>query len=272
MQWTGQQLTELLEGSRNGLNYGPPMAGKTYSLITLIEAGYYPLHLHDFDGKCQSLLRVAKEKGLLDKIVVFRYSSPVGDRVKDSEYPGRHGGTFLDFLKVHNAYYDNIDIKTGQWKDPTIAPLAIAYDTLTTFSSIALEFVLASVGHDLGAKNTDARSDYGKQMAKILEAVRSSKALPCITVWNAHEKFDKDELLGKTRCEPLATGQLSSYLAREFNAVLYSQVVGSAASKTGARYEWLTKPQGWITQAGSTESDLPIVIPQDWGLVFGKKE
>jgi hypothetical protein len=267
----GVETKTLLTGPRSAIQFGPPMSGKTTNLITLVEAGWGPLHVHDFDGKSQSLVRAAEKRGLLDQLVIYRYDSHQ-DKIRQSEYPEKSNAQFVSFMNTHNSYFDLINPTTGKWKDSaTDAPGVIAFDTLTSLNVITLEFVLSVLGHDLGAPKTDSRSDYGKQMGKIMEIVRSAKALPCISIWNAHERFEKDDLTGQVRCEPSATGQLANQLAKEFNAVLYTSVVRNAANPLGASFEWYGKPRGWVTQAGSTEVDLPVSLPQDWSLVFGKK-
>lgn len=260
-------LEELLQISNSVLCWGPPTTGKTSSLATLAPK-YLPLWCFDFDWKSTPLIHLAKEGGWLDKLVIFRYKRTQG-RLNQLSTPTRNPQIFLDFLKDFNALQDQVDPQTGLWRPTfTQAPKSIIFDSLTSLGDVVLDFVLATVGHELGAPGTDARSDFGKQMSKIMEIVKSSKTLPCLSVWVAHEKFIQDELTGQVRCLPSATGLLANTLAKEFNVVLYSQVVGAGDK---AKYEWLVRPKGWVQAAGTTarssikdRGELPMTVPQDF--------
>lgn len=272
--YAGEQLLKLLELRKTILNFGPPFTGKTYSLWTLVrwlkQNNFGPLHLHDLDYKCDSLVSKCHREGLLDYLKVFRYS--VVDKVQSgAQNLAASKDLFVAFQSQFNKYWDQVDPRTGGWKDSykTEAPGAIFYDSLTRYQEIVLEYIVACLGRDIGSPGTDARSDYGKQMNKVMETVQSLKSLPCITGWLAHDQLERDEVSGKVVVLPNVTGRkLPSMLAKEFNIVIYS-MTESGKSGEKAKYKWQVAPQDWVRSAGVlTRDDLPTFVEQDYAKIF----
>jgi hypothetical protein len=107
-------------------------------------------------------------------------------------------------------------------------------------------------------------------MNKIMEVIRSMKALPCHTILIAHEQYDKDELSGEIRMTPNVFGKLAAVIASEFNLVLYAKT--QPDGKGGLRYVWQTQPAGFVKSAGSTYvTGLPPIVDQDFSLVINPK-
>lgn len=274
--YTANDLIQLNQSQKSVLIVGPPMTGKTRSLLSLArwlrKHNMGKLHLLDLDFKCESLTVPAQKEGLLDWIVVIRIVAP--DTIQpNASRAGRDLETFEAFRTHFNTYQNQIDVTTGKWRanlpqTPMLAPGAVFIDSLTKFGEIVLEWVSAKLGHDLGDPKTDARDDYGRQMGKIMETVSLLKKLPCITGWLAHDQIMQDPQ-GKILRLPLITGKkLPQQFAKEFNCVLYSTV----QRKDGkANYMWQVQPgENWVETAGVTgREDLPTFIPQDFEALFG---
>ena len=268
--YKSSDLIQLVTAIRTILLYGPPFTGKTYSLWTLVKylkkKGLGPLHLHDLDGKVESLVRKCEKEGLLDHLVVIRQTLP--DRVTaDARRQAASKDLWLMFEKDFNVYHDNMDARTGGWKESykAEAPGAIIIDSLTAYNDIVLEYVIAMVGHDIGAPGTDARNDFGKAMEKMKETVKSLKSLPCITGWIAHETLQQDAV-GNITLFPNITGNLRGQLAKLFNCVLYS-TTESKGDKT--EYKWQVAPKNWVRSAGVTSrDDLGTFIDQNFEIIL----
>lgn len=268
--YKGEALLNLLQVKKTILIIGPPITGKTYSLWTLVrwlkQNNLGPLHLHDLDDKCESLVLKCQKEGLLDHLLVYRYIMP--DKV--TKEPARQPGNrdlWLSFEREFNIYHDNLDPRSGKWKESyKEAPGAIILDSLSKYDEMTLEYVVAVSGHDIGAQGTDARNDFGASIKKVQETVKSLKSLPCITGWMAHESIMQDAQ-GKVTILPNVTGKkFPSQLAKEFNIVLFS-LTETKGDKV--EYKWQTAPKDWVRSAGVTSRvGLPMFIDQDYSLVL----
>lgn len=275
--YSGKDLLDLVKVQKSVLVYGPPITGKTYSLWTLVrylkQQNLGKLHLFDFDGKCESLVKKLEKEGLLDRLLVYKYTEP--DKVQtEARNVSYSKDRFLAFQKDFNTYWDNVDPKTGSWKESykeacSDFPGAIFGDSLTKYQDIVKEYVVAMLGRDIGSAGTDARADYGKIMEKLKETIQSFKSLPCISGWLAHDSTERDELIGKIIVQPNVIGKkLPSELAREFNCVLYS-CTQPGASGAKAEFKWQVSPGNWVISAGITSrDDLPQFVNQDYGELF----
>jgi hypothetical protein len=267
-----ENLDEIKTREHRGaiLNYGVPMTGKTRSLTTLIPLGLVPIWYFDADDNYEPFFRRAIQLGAKgDDIVRFSYLPSGGDKISTSQYrpKGQGQDVFMKMMTDLNQMYDLLDAK-GEWKpDVKIrVPKVVVFDSLTGWQEIFLDFVLAMLGQDLGAKGTDARDQYGKQMAKTVEIVNSVKGLPVLSIFNAHQKDITSESGSVIRIDPYVTGNISASFGKHFKAVLYSVVEGPPNAR---RFYWKIKPDGLMQQAGirffeTTETK----IDQDYALVL----
>lgn len=274
-----ETIDEIILKPRRGtvLNFGPPKTGKTESLATLIKLGLTPMWYFDFDGgdSIKPLLRKTKdlcmrdrllnEQHSTDDIIRFSYFPKGGDRVGQTQHRPKEQGRdiYLDFLKDFNSVFDLIGQDGEYKKDPIVRPpRSLVIDSTTSLMEDILDFILCMAGHNLSDPKTDARDDFGKQMGKIQEIVKSAKSMPLIAVFICHEKLVQNELTGEVRIDPMITGQLSAYFAKDFGTVVYSQ-------SKGGKYTWLTKPQGHVKCVGQREHEgLSLEIEQDYSLVL----
>ena len=284
-----ENISEILQRQYRGaiLNFGPPFTGKTTSLSTLIPLGLVPIWVFDFDRKLHPLVRRIHElrlKGVPvadDDLVRLSYLPKSGDKIGGSPFRPRGQGqdTYLKFMDDFNILYDYVG-PDGEWKTPGPAkwklPKVIVFDGLTGLQDMLLDFVLAMSGHELNAKGTDARADYGQQMGKIVEIVSSAKGLPLLSIFNAHEKpiysqaHKEDAAVSELRIDPLVTGILSASIGKEFLACVYSTTEGPQASP---RYVWKLQSDGKIKGVGTTFSEGgAATIPQDYGKLLVRLE
>src|ERR1017187_6247696 len=238
MQFTVEQIDSLLY--TNFLIVGPYKTGKTESLATLHKLRTRKwvqgtkLHVHDFDEGIQPLIRVARREGWLNEVVPFRYPRVGGEKIKDGTGIYRTKEPFLDFLTYVNRLYDHVDSSGLKWKEDFVneAPYAIVVDSLTAIQDDIMGFTLTLRNKELGDERVDGRAEFGLQMGKIVETVRSLRALPCFTVWLAHEQTKMGTVkmpstpkggspvqpreTGIIAKLPLVTGQLAERLGAEF--------------------------------------------------------
>lgn len=256
------------------LLFGPPKTGKTRSLVTLLKflrskGAKGPLWLFDIDDGAASLINAAKAQGFKgDDIFVYSYRPKGGDKIGPGMTRPRGQGRdiYMEMIKDFNTLWDNVDPSTGQWKAGFNGPCVIAFDSASGWQDVFLDFILVSVGHDLGAPGTDARSDFGKAMQKTVECIQSCRGLPCVSVWTAHERLDKNEITSEIRIDPHFTGLLAATIAKEFGVVLYSttKTVGQ-----DTQYVWYTKPSGFVKTAGTRHHEgLAREVAQDYALVL----
>jgi len=269
---------ETFESSSNRrgniLNYGPPKTGKTTALYTLIKLGLRPIWVHDFDRGVDPFIRFAKKYGLIEDpkndIKIFRYDPKGGDKIGQgiTRPAGQGRDLYLDFCSNINGLYDHVDPNTGSWKEGLpygTVPAVSVVDSASALQEIILDYVLAMLGHNLGDPKTDARNDFGRQMGKSVEIIKSMLSLPMISIWIAHESIERNELTGEIRNDPHFTGKLAPVIGREFGTVLYST---TRTVNGQIEYVWQCQPQGYIKTAGSRFKDVKGMIPQDYGLVI----
>lgn len=279
MQLIGEALRAATARNKNVMIYGPPFRGKTTSLATLMQTPTFKedpktrLYLWDLDYKCDPVIRLATEQGWLDRLVVYRYVPSGGAKLTQTQHTPRRPDTYLQIMQDVNALHDMVDHATGYWRSALpFYPGAVAFDGLTSYGDILLEYVMNMLAHNLGDPGTHSGSDYGKQMGKIVETIKSLKALPCIFVLLAHEEIRQDETSGRIISTPMVTGKLRESLAREFNVAFYASTrseVDPATKQLRIVYEWLTRPEGQRESLGTTErDDLPLRMPQDFSLLF----
>lgn len=271
--YRADEIAKLLEGRKTILNVGPPFSGKTRSLWTLVaylkEKNLGPLHIIDLDQKVESLIVALREEpealrlDLINYIAVHRLAAK--DRVESgARKVDNNKEPFLDFQKQFNSFHDQIDINTGQWKAGFECG-AVFIDSLSKYNEICQEYIAAEVGHDFGAKETDARNDYSKLMNKVRQTVESLKSLPCITGWLAHDQLVQSEVDGKIVLLPNVAGKntLAPSLAKEFNVVVFS--TRQEEKGKDSKYMWQVRPEGWVRSAGVTsKSNLPTFVEQDY--------
>jgi len=257
------------------LNYGASKNGKTQSIATLAKLDLLPIWDFNFDGDDGPVPLIRSLKKILgtsiqnDDLVIFSYNAKSGQRIGSGLYTAHTSGKemALDFFNDFNGLYDYVDTNTGKWKcektkDGLRLPKVIAIDSWTGLQEILLDFVLANVGKELGQAGTDSRDFYGKQMGKIKEIVSSAGGLPCLTIFNAHETLNQNDVTSEIRIDPSVTGKLAQTISKNFGVVLYS-------TTNGTKFIWQTRPRQYIKTAGTrAHEDLPIEVDQDYSKVL----
>lgn len=275
--YTAADIAQLIEARKSILCIGPAMSGKTYSLWTLIaylkEHNLGPLHYFDLDQKVESLILALREEPdairlkLLDYIVVHRLKAKPRAATRDVSKVSASKDLFEDFMNQINEFENQIDITTGNWKE-SFSCGAVIGDSLSRYNEIVQEFVVASVGHDIGAAGSDARNDYTMIMNKVKQVIQGMKMLPCITGWIAHDQLVKNEIDGRVILIPNCAGKetLAPNLPTMFNVVIVSTTQEeNIGGQKRPKYVWQVQPGGWVRSAGVTSKrGLPQFVPQDY--------
>jgi len=288
MKYTPEALSNLKY--TNFLIIGPTKNGKTFSCGTLHKlrgrswVKGKKLHIHDFDDGCQPIIDMAERERWIDEVVPFRYSA--GGKISTDENVNTTKEPALEFLRNINSLYDHLTPQ-NEWKEDFIndAPYAIVVDSLTSLQDSIQSFLLALSGK---MKDNELSGEVGtmfrKQKEKVIEIVRSIRALPCYSVFCAHVQLSAEtvkqpwtpkgvaplapKLTGQIRALPVVTGQLASTIGGEFGGVLYTKT--TQLTSTSSKYEWITQATGDIPGAGTRlKTNLPLFIPQDFNLVVG---
>lgn len=259
---------------------GPSKTGKTESIKTLhkfLVKHKLPTKIAHFDfdeDGAEPLIRVAKREGWLADLLVYRYNVK-GVRVKNAVVPDRATGPFEDFMKDLNTFYDNLDMITNAWKPGTEIG-AMGLDSMTALQDRVIDFVWALRHKDIDGTGDRAVSfnEWRMVQEKLVECVRSVKALPCYSYFCFHEDLRQEEITGPTPTStvstgklfyvPMVTGQLAMKIAKEFSIVVHS-------TSEGGKYEWITRPDFQHRSVGSRgASELPARLPQDFDQLLAK--
>jgi len=200
-----------------------------------------------------------------DDYVCFSYDTKVAKQ-KAEKYNDRTAGQkmFEAFVGDWNSMVDMVGAD-GEWRANTKHPAVVIVDGLRGLQDILLDFIVQNVGKELGAPGSDSRTTWGMQQQKVMSAIKSLKALPCVGIVTAHERLTQNELTSEVRIDPDVTGQLAQTIGREFSSVVYSR-------RKGDRFVWETRPTGLVKAAGVRLADnLPPEIPQDYSILLGLK-
>jgi hypothetical protein len=219
-----------------GLVLGDAGAGKTSSLISLIEAGY-ELRIYDFDNllavlrkivieKCPERLDQVKFQTFTDKMKGI--SNPlmmVGNSMKVMPFVNGTPKAFSDALKQLEHWKDG-DEDLGDpasWGDNTV----VVIDTLTSMSAAAFRYVQAM---NPGAKEPQSYYFAAQQLVINMINLLCSKDFKTNVLVLAHVNYDKDQH-DLTKGFPRSIGSaLNDQIATYFNSALLVETQGNGAS------------------------------------------
>ncbi len=99
-------------------------------------------------------------------------------------------------------------------------------DSLTTWSDMAMNYVLAQAGRAGGAPGAYERnkfdSDWSRQKVIVFNSIQTILSLPCNVICTAHPSVFKDEVSGRTYSSPMLTGQLKDKVPLLFSEIYYT--------------------------------------------------
>jgi len=250
---------------------GPPLTGKTRSLITLMrwlqtqptKAGR-PIWYLDLSAASASFLKLALLEGYRH-IEVFTYDRTKGDRIQVGHKTGHNQEPFEELMRDINRLYDMLG-PDGKPTSPTDFPSTIIIDDLTNLSEMVMEFVVAMSG-SAGGMLGESQAHYGFYAGKMTEIRKSLDGLPILTVMLGHDNIIKDDLSGGTQIVPYLKGKvLPPVWTKDFTVVLYTGV----ETKDGKPwYYWQTRPDSRLRSAGTRfRENLPAKVDQDFSLVL----
>ncbi len=270
-----QTLSDLPNFAERGahLVFGTFGTGKTFSVSTLYTKCHLsPIWYFDLAGgdACWPMVReIVAAGGKDDDFVRFAYDTSVVKQ-QGNKYTEHSTGQkrYNDFIRDWNIMCDLVDPSTGTFRTTGSRrpPAVVVVDDATSYQETVMDFVIASVGKELGEAGHDSRTTWGLAMAKTKALCAGLAALPCVGVMLAHDKTTQNDITSDIRNDPAFTGQLATSIGGYFSSVLYSKVVNG-------KYVWDTKPIGLVKGAkvrGAT--GLPQVIEQDFSIILGMRK
>lgn len=250
---------------------GPPLTGKTRSLITLVRwlqarpsSRDRPVWYMDLSNASQSFLGLAVKENFLH-IEVFTYERKGGDKISPEAKTAHNSEPFMGLLKDINRLYDMLSSE-GKPLKPEEFPSCIILDDTTNLCEIVMEFCVAMSGTK-GGELGESQSHYGLYAAKMKEIRKSLDGLPIIWVMLGHDEIILDTVTGGTAIVPYLLGKvLPPVWCKDFTVVLYTGV----ETKNGESfYFWQTRPDARLRSAGTRfKENLPACVEQDFRLVL----
>jgi nitrogen fixation protein len=250
---------------------GAPKTGKTQSLATLhaflVRHKLCPrMAIFDLDEDgAEPLIRIANKEGWIGDLEVYRYNVR-GNRIANKELPDRTRIPTETFINEFSGLYDRIDSRTGNWFEGKGLG-AVIVDSMTALNERWFDFVLTIRHKEVGGEDKQAITfnEWTMVKSKILETVRSGKALPCYSVYIFHEILMQEEVSGPKATDikttgnllwvPKVTGDLTTTIQKEFSTVVH----------TTTGWKWITRPTDRIRSVGSrSKAEMPAEVPQDF--------
>lgn len=215
---------------------GVPGSGKTYSLITLVEAGLKLAVIFTEPRGPESLMQALQDKGLPIDNVHWTYVPPAApsweDMIKSAETINRmtfeglsqiksgintgNYGQFITLLEAHaNFKCDNCGEEFGS-VDKLDASWAVVDDSLSGINIMAKDLMV-------GSKPTAAKGEWGVAMDNLERfLLKLASDLHCFYVLTAHLERQIDELEGGVHKVPSALGnKLSPKVPRFFSDAVH---------------------------------------------------
>jgi hypothetical protein len=214
------------------LVYGPSGTAKT----TFATSFPGPMYVHDFDGKLISAAnhwrRVNKPERLSD-INYFNYNSlsvPHKDQMTaEEETAKKRYGTYYGWIVEHQQL-----AAEGKFPYKTVV-----LDSLTRYAEVLLREILRQTRGKINPPIEGMHNIPGKQTFMVNQTYFKTQldmllALPCNIVVCAHLKTKEDELTGRIKNVPFASGNMADYLPVVFGEVYRSYV--EAVTGGGVKY------------------------------------
>jgi hypothetical protein len=252
-----------------GLIYGDGGAGKTSSLISLIEAGY-DLRIYDFDNLLKPLKELIKVRcpDRIDQVRVQTFT----DKLKGIDVPvvmqgasmkvmPNASGTpkaYSDAMKQLNHWKDG-DEDLGPpstWGDNTI----VVIDSLTSAANSAFRYVQAM---NPMAKEPQTYYFAAQNLVMNLIYLLCSEDFAVHVLVLAHLNYEKDKEGNVLKGFPKSIGSaLNTSIATSFNTALLVESVGNQGKR-----EIVTRSTGLIDLKNpAVFQGLPARLPSETGL------
>lgn len=225
----------------NILLIGDSGSGKT------VFAGTCPRpFIFDFDKGTRSL----ETMGLPHDKATFKELPKNSSMKGPSLYP--YGSAWGAFIKKLNDIGESMDKGTCPYQ-------TLVFDSLTTLSNIALNFILNSVGRD-----KPQIQDWGDQIRALEMVVDQLTAWPLIKVMTAHIQRDKNELTGEIEKLPLVTGKFAGKIPVYFDEVYYTSP--ERVPNQEIKYYLQTRSDN-VTKQAKSRAGVPNKVLAQWSSI-----
>lgn len=261
---------------------GMPGAGKTYQLVSLLEAGLEVFVIFTEQGK-ESLLHACRERGVsTEKLHYARISagSPgfgtmrkVARMVNMNEQKdlqsmkGIENKNFQQFIELYGLCENFIDQHGNEFGDVSTweNDRVLVIDGLSGINQMSMDLVV-------GAKPYKTQSDWGcamdVEMRLITQCVND---LTCGFVLLAHLELNSDQVTGKVYRYPKLLGNKNSYDFGKY----FSDVI--LASDEGDNFTWSTQDKNMQLKSRNLPRSAKLkpgfdAIWYSWSSLFEKGE
>lgn len=257
---------------------GIPGSGKTYQIVSLLEAGLEVFVIFTEQGK-EALLRACKERGVsTDKLHYRRINagSPgfgtmrkvarminVNDQKDLQSMKGIENKNFQQFIELYGLCENFIDQHGVEFGDVSTwgNDRVLVVDGLSGINQMSLDLVV-------GAKPFKTMSDWGCAMDVEMRFISQCvNDLICGFVLLAHLELNQDQVTGKVYRYPKLLGNKNSYdFGRHFSDVILARC-------EGATYSWCTQDKDMQLKTRNLESGSKLEpgfdkIWANWAALF----
>jgi hypothetical protein len=253
-----------------GLIYGDGGAGKTSSLISLVQAGY-KLRIYDFDNLLKPLKGLIKARcpERIDQVSVQTFT----DKLKGIDVPVVMQGASMKVMPnvvgTPKAYSDAMK-QLNHWKDGDEdlgAPSSwgedtiVVIDSLTSAANSAFRYVQAM---NPMAKEPQTYYFAAQNLIMNLIYLLCSEDFGVHVLVLAHLNYDKDKEGNILKAFPKSIGSaLNTSIATNFNTALLVESVGNSGKR-----EIVTRSTGLLDLKNPAvfSGELPARLPSETGL------
>lgn len=261
---------------------GMPGAGKTYQIVSLLEAGLEVFVIFTEQGK-ESLLRACKERGVSTEKLHYRRISAgspgfgtmrkvarminVNEQKDLQSMKGIENKNFQQFMDLYGLCENFVDQHGVEFGDVSTwgNDRVLVVDSLSGINQMSLDLVV-------GAKPFKTMADWGCAMDVEMRFISQCvNDLICGFVLLGHLELNQDQVTGKVYRYPKLLGNKNSYdFGRHFSDVIL-------ARDEGGVYSWCTQDKDMQLKTRNLESKSKLEpgfdkIWANWAALFESGE
>lgn len=262
---------------------GMPGSGKTYQLVSLLEAGLEVFVIFTEQGK-EALLRACKERGVSTKKLHYHRISAgspgfgtmrkvarminVNEQKDLQSMKGIENKNFQQFMELYGLCENFVDQHGVEFGDVSTwgNDRVFVVDSLSGINQMSLDLVV-------GAKPFKTMSDWGCAMDVEMRFISQCvNDLICGFVLLGHLELNQDQVTGKVYRYPKLLGNKNSYdFGRHFSDVILARDEG------GGVYSWCTQDKDMQLKTRNLESKSKLEpgfdkIWANWAALFESGE
>ena len=239
---------------------GPPGSGKTTAACTAPG----PVGVIDFDYKLHKMdnIKHLLQNGQVIQIPINQPLSMMGLRRLAT---AKHE-TAKDLVQQRpQGYLDFVDVMEALEKDCTwggVKLKTVVIDSYTSLQEHLKRMIMAA-----NSKSSMTLPLYGVLLSNLEEVNNTLVRMPINVIVVAHEKADKNELIGNITYKAMVEGQMADKIGKDFEEIYFMQkVISGDGAKATAKYEMMTL--GDSMRSARTSHNLPAIVEPDFSKIF----